>query len=77
MIEIDNSLLEIALKAVKNGICYEYLNGCMGFDRVYLDYKEEYGGYVLISKYLDYADLRPYKLIDYKKTWWLREDKSD
>lgn len=77
MIELSTSLLDIALEAVKNGVCFEYIDGCMGYDRVYLDYKEEYGGYVLISKHLEYADLRPYKLNEYKQYWWLKEDKSE
>lgn len=68
--------LEIALEAVKNGIYYQYLDGLMGYDKVYLDYNTEYQEFVLVSHYLNYAELKPYKLEDYKKYWWLREDKS-
>lgn len=72
----NDKLRDISLKAVRDGIYYQLLDGVMAFDRVYLDYNEEYG-FVLISKYLEYAEERPYKLDEYGIYWWLKEDKSE
>ena len=63
--------LEVVLKALQNGIYYEDVANCMKYMVVDLSFNFS-GDFVL------YFDDEEYLLArNYKKTWWLKEDKSE
>lgn len=63
--------LEVVFKALQNGVYYEDIANCMKYMPVDLHLNLE-GEYVL------YFDDEEYLLTkNYKKTWWLKKDKSE
>lgn len=63
--------LEVVLKALQNGIYYEDVANCMKYIVVDLHFSLE-GDFVL---YFD--DDECLLARNYKKTWWLKKDKSE
>lgn len=63
--------LDIVFKALTNGVYYEDVANCMKYISADLHQNLE-GDYVL------YFSAEEYLLTnDYKKTWWLKKDKSE
>lgn len=63
--------LEVVVKALKNGVYYEDVANCMKYMVVDLSFNLE-GDFVL---YFD--DEERLLARNYKKTWWLKKDKSE
>lgn len=75
--EINPSLLEIVLKAVKNGVYTKYAKSLFGrckLQKLNVGLVYSYGEYRLQPTHS--ADFSLY-LDEYKTTWWLREDMSE
>lgn len=62
--------LEVVIKALKEGIYYIYPNGNIVLERSF-KLNHYSSGWCLIKPKLNF------KLEDYKKTWWLKRDKSE
>lgn len=73
--------IEVLFKAIDDGVYYDcersYCNGVKTIEQIKFDIQPELSstnayGYAL-NVHIDYAK----SLKDYKKTWWLRKDKSE
>lgn len=62
--------LEVVFKAIYSGIYYIYPNGNIVLERSF-KLNHYSSGWCLIKPKLNF------KLEDYKKTWWLKRDKSE
>lgn len=63
--------LEVVFKALENGVYYEDVANCMKYMVVDLHFNLE-GDFIL------YFDDEEYLLVkNYKRTWWLKKDKSE
>lgn len=62
--------LEVVFKAIYSGIYYIYSNGNIVLERSF-KLNHYSSGWCLIKPKLNF------KLEDYKKTWWLKRDKSE
>ena len=63
--------LDVVFKALQNGVYYEVVANCMKYMVVDLSFNFS-GDFIL------YFDDEEYLLVrNYKKTWWLKKDKSE
>lgn len=70
--------LEVVVKAIYSGVAYETKDGLMESEPyVKLYYDGMWFGLDIGNKTWTKVDKDHFKLSDYKKTWWLKEDKSE